>query len=315
MPADGEPDRASALARDMANTFHNSNPAYSFKRRCVSLFSFGVVCCCILLTSISVGNDLRIPSSTVGLPVELNDVVLPGSEIEPVPISDESPVVIRVDAVYPHGTDHRYDLVVSALEPGIFDLRDYLRRKDGASAGALPLLKFTVESLLPPGQVEPHRPMASRLPWLGGYRLLLIASGILWAGVMAWLLWPRRASNRADESDDDLAPTSFAERLEPLVCKAKSGEASPAELAELERAVVEFWRRRIGFEDVPPTEVVSRLRIHPEAAPLLLQLEDWLHRPEGGKRDVDVSELLTPYADAPAILPDNESALAGGTAQ
>ena len=73
----------------------------------------------------------EIPRSTVGMPVQISDLVLPGPELEPVPITDETPVVVRIDAVYAHGTGFRYDLVCYTLEPGEFDVSDYLRRKDG----------------------------------------------------------------------------------------------------------------------------------------------------------------------------------------
>jgi len=269
-----------------------------------------VTCSFAAIPAIGAAAEIAIPSSTVGLPVELSEVVLPGSEIEPVPLDDEAPVVIRIDAVYPHGSDHRYDLVVSALEPGTFDLRDFLRRKDGSPVDDLPPLEFTVKTLLPPGHIEPHRPQAARLPWLGRYRLMLIGIGAVWAAVMAWLIWPRRKATATSDGVDDLEPRSFADRLRPLVSKAIDGRASSTELAELERAVVEYWRRRIGLQDVPPAEAIAKLRHHPDASPLLLQLEAWLHRPNANA-DVDINALLSPYADSPADATDNEPVLAG----
>src|SRR5262249_14712758 len=68
-------------------------------------------------------------TSTVGMPVRIEQVVLPGSELEPVAVTDKTLVVIRIDAVYPHGTALRYDLVCYGLEPGEYDLRKYLQRK------------------------------------------------------------------------------------------------------------------------------------------------------------------------------------------
>ena len=70
-----------------------------------------------------------LPASTVGLPVEVEQLVLPGTELEPAPWDDKSPIVIRVEAVYPHGTSLRYDLMYQGLEPGEHDLRKYLAAK------------------------------------------------------------------------------------------------------------------------------------------------------------------------------------------
>ena len=59
---------------------------------------------------------------TVGMPGRLDGVVLPGPELEAKPLTDKrAPVVLRVAAVYPHGTAFRYDLEYTGLEPGTFE--------------------------------------------------------------------------------------------------------------------------------------------------------------------------------------------------
>src|SRR5687768_1974296 len=92
--------------------------------------------------------------STVGMPARIDQLVLPGSELEVKPLDDRKlPVVLRIAAVFPHGSAYRYDLVYYGLDPGTFDLKDYLRRKDGSSTVDLPTLKVEIQTLLPPGQV------------------------------------------------------------------------------------------------------------------------------------------------------------------
>ena len=59
--------------------------------------------------------------------------VLPGSELEVKPIGERTPIVLRIVRVFPHGTAFRYDLEYYGLEPGSFDLKDYLQRKDRSS--------------------------------------------------------------------------------------------------------------------------------------------------------------------------------------
>jgi hypothetical protein len=257
----------------------------------------------------------ELPSPTVGMPVDIEQLVLPGPELEPLPVTDKTPVVIRIDAVYPHGTDFRYDLVCYGLEPGTYDLRDYLRRKDGSSAADLPPLQFVVNSQLPPGQIEPNRLAFGSLPWLGGYRLLLIAAGIIWVAGLVWLVYPRRKPAAAVEAGPVATPVTLADRLRPLVTDAIAGRLSTSRLAELERALVSYWRRRLGLGEVSPGEALARLRHHPEAGPLISQLEAWLHRP-AGSQPVDVNALLEPYRNvAPDELdPAPAATLAGGAA-
>lgn len=249
------------------------------------------------------------------MPVQIEQLVLPGPELEPLPVTDKTPVVIRIDAVYPHGTDFRYDFVCYGLEPGEYDLRNYLRRKDGASASDLPALPFFVQSQLPPGQIEPNELSFGALPWLGGYRLMMIAAGVIWVAGLIWLVYPRRKPAAAVDTGPATAPVTLADRLRPLVTDAIAGKLSTARLAELERALVSYWRRRLCLGDVSPGEAISRLRHHPEAGPLISQLEAWLHRP-AGSQPVDVNALLEPYRNvAPEELDQAPAAtLAGGAA-
>jgi hypothetical protein len=254
-----------------------------------------------------------LPPTTVGMPARVEQLVLPGSELEPAPIDDATPVVIRIDAVYPHGTAFRYDLVYYGLEPGDYDLRTWLRRKDGTATDDLPALPVTIASLLPAGQVEPHGLQFARLPWLGGYRLLMVLAAVLWLAGLAWLLFPRRRLSAA-VVEEVAPPPSLADRLRPLVTDAMAGRLAPARLAELERALVRYWRRRLGFEDLAPGEALARLRGHSEAGPLLTQLEAWLHRP-AGRTSVDVNALLAPYQSVSPEELDRAPVLAERTSQ
>jgi hypothetical protein len=258
----------------------------------------------LLLPTSAMGDDVR--SATVGMSGRIDGVVLPGPELEVKPLDDaRAPLVLRVVAVYPHGTAHRYDLVWYGLDPGEYDLKDYLRRKDGSSAEGLPSLRVEVTPVLPPGQVQPNPLEPAGSPRLGGYRVLLIVGVVVWVlGLLAILFLGRRGRKRAAAGSD--RPLTVADRLRPLVERATRGELPQAERAELERTLLAFWRRRLGLEDARPAEAMAVLRAHPEAGVLLGQLEAWLHRP-GPVEGVDVAALLKPYQAV------REEALAAGT--
>jgi hypothetical protein len=135
-------------------------------------------------------------------------------------------------------------------------------------------------------------------PWLGGYRLLLWTGGIVWiVGLFAILLWGR--GRRRKGAGSETVPLTLADRLRPLVQKARTGELSLTQRAELERMLLAYWRTRLQLGDLKATEAFAELRRHPEAGPLLAALETWLHRPGSG-RDLDVAPLLEPYAHLPA---------------
>jgi hypothetical protein len=236
-------------------------------------------------------------SSSVGVPVRINQLVLPGSELEVKPLDRRTPVVLRIVNVWPHGTAFRYDLEYYGLEPGAFDLKDYLRRKDRSSAADLPAIPVKVESVLPPGQVVPAALPPQPSPRVGGYRTALIAAGALWVvGLAALLLVGRRRKKKAAAA---ARPLTLADRLRPLVEGAVAGRLPPARLAELERTLLVYWERRLNLRDRKPAEALAELRRHPDAGPLLRQLEIWLHQPAGAGK-IDVPGLLAPYQNVPA---------------
>jgi hypothetical protein len=236
--------------------------------------------------------------STVGLPARIDELVLPGTELEVKPLDDRKvPIVLRIVRVSPHGTAFRYDLEYYGLEAGTFDLKDHLRRKDRSLVADLPAIPVTVRSVLPPGQVKPHDLESRRSPWLGGYRILLMAAATVWAiGFVALLFWGRR---KLAASHIAARPVTLADHLLPLIEGARAGRLSPASLAELERTLIAYWTRRLHLEGRKPAEALEAMRGHAEAGPLLGQLEAWLHRP-GPSGDVDVAALLEPYRTIPA---------------
>src|SRR5262245_20815798 len=239
---------------------------------------------------------------------KLEGVVLPRTELEAQPLADRrSPIVLRVVRVYPHGTVFRYDLEYFGLEPGTYDLREYLRRKDGSPTTGLPPLLVKVNPVLPPGQIQPNKLEIESGPRVAGYRVLVIVVISLWVlglGVLIASFFFPRGRKAVGISD---RPVSLAERLRPLVEGAIAGKLSREQLANLERALLAYWRKRLGLEAAEPGVAIDSMRKHPEAGPLLAQLEAWLHRP-GPPAPVDVGALLAPYRDLPPEAID----LAGG---
>jgi hypothetical protein len=201
------------------------------------------------------------------MPSTLRQVVLPGPELEVKPIESlKTPVVVRILDVYPHGSAFRYDLSYYGLKPGTYDLTTFLRRKDGKEPEGLPALTVTISSLLPPGQVEPHKVEVSPAPALGGYRPLLLVGAMLWsAGVVAILYLTRRKPGPATAAPS--GPLTLADRMRPLVEAAEAGTLGPQQRAELERLLLGYLRRRLSLEQADPTEAFATMRQHPRQGP------------------------------------------------
>lgn len=260
----------------------------------------------IILSAVLLGEtDLQADdqrSSTVGMPARIDQIVLPGPELEATPLEDErSPIVLRITGSFPHGTAFRYDIQYYGLEPGEFDLKDYLRRKDRSPMDDLAPLTVNIESVLPPGQVKPNVLATKSSPYLGGYWTTMTIAGMAWLlGFVAIIWWI--CAERANQHGATGAlkrPATLAERLRPIVQDAIVGKITETQLAALERMLIAFWRKQLKLDDVNAVDAIAALRRHPEAGALLEQLELWLHRP-GDVGEVDVAELLKPYQDLPA---------------
>lgn len=248
------------------------------------------------------------PETSVGITGKLDAVVLPGSKLKAKPDPDRrAAVVVRVAAVYPHGSAFRYDLEYYALVPGDHDLRQYLEREDGTPVGELPPLPIKVNPVRAPDQYKPNPLEIEPGPRVGGYKWLMIGAIVIWllglVALIASFFLPRRRRAAANAA----RPVSLAEKLRPLLEGALAGKLSKAELAGLERGLFAYWRKRLKLENVDPGEAAEKLRGHPEAGPLLAKLEAWLHIP-GTPEPVDVPALLAPYRDLPPEAID----LAGG---
>lgn len=239
---------------------------------------------------------LEVP--TVGMEGRL-EVTLPGALLEARPVDEKSLIILRVAETFPHGALTRYDLRYIGLEPGRYDLRDYLRRPDGSPPGELPLLPVESAGLLPKthsGELV-ERPLGV-LGLFGGYRNALVAAGVVWIAGLVAFWFGRRHRSSATAAPVTAPPPSLAERLRPLVELAARGQLPAEGKAQLERLLLTHWRERLALGDLDPAEAIARLRPHPEAGRLLTALEDWLHRPPGTTR-VDVNALLAPYRDVP----------------
>jgi hypothetical protein len=240
--------------------------------------------------------------ATVGMPARIGQLVVPGPELVTKPIDAKAAVVLRIVAVWPHGSDFRYDLEWYGLEAGAHDLAHYLVPKD-PNAPPLPLasIPVTVKPVRAPGQIEPNALAPKAPPSIGGYRVWRWVAVAVWVlGLLALLFWRRRSREAAAASEK---PLTLADRLRPMVEAAARGDLGAAGKAELERLLLAFWRRRLGLEHEKAAAAMIRLRGHADAGAVLRQLEAWLHHPVP-VTELDLSALLAPYRNVAGDLLD-----------
>ncbi len=212
------------------------------------------------------------------------------------PLDDRTELILRIESITPvAGNLHRYNLHYMGLEPGSYSLADYLVNPDGSRPDELAGLHVQVESRLPldhNGKLSAYTP--AKFPFLGGYRVFLTCLGGLWLAGIGVFIWSFRKKIVRVVPVPVIPEPTFAERLQPLVAAAATGDISLDERTLLERLVMGFWREKLALPDLRMAEALARLKEHPQAGALLRALERWLHQRGGGSLD-EVNSLLEIY--------------------
>jgi hypothetical protein len=252
----------------------------------------------VLLCSLVTAAAAEPPSRTIGIEGRTS-VVLPGKNYRPRPLDDRTELILRLEShsALTNG-QHRYEFSYIGLEPGVYNLADYLMRPDGSRPDELGTVPIQVRSTLPEnhdGQLNAYLPRP--FPWIGGYRLFLVLLGVVWAGGIAGFAVAFRRKRVVVVAPPLPVPPSFAERLRPLVEAAAAGKLSADGQAHLERLMMGYWREKLQLPELPMAEALLRLKAHAQAGELLRALERWLHR-QGSVPFSEVAAVLEPYRNA-----------------
>lgn len=235
-----------------------------------------------------------VPRTSVGEYGRMDGVVIPGTRLETVPIPrDPPPLIVRIATVQPHGSGFRYGLSYYGLTPGRHDLGQYLRRSDGSVAEGLPSLPVEITSLLPPQVVQPHPLFTPPVRGFFRYGFWMTALGIAWAfGLGGLVLIGRR---RADRGRPPAESIPWETLLSSRLRAAQQGRLASADLAELERMLIEYWRRKLQLRATDPATAIQELRRHPEAGPALRALESLFHSGQDVPGNAALAPLLQTY--------------------
>lgn len=238
---------------------------------------------------------------TVGMSGYIKQVVLPGPELVAKEVDPRrTPIALRIDDIFPHGDELRYDLTFIAFEPGSHDLRDFLQRKDGSSVADLPPLRVTVNSVLPAEQLAPSAPTNDQFARFGGYRIVMGLAIFVWIlGLFAILLVGRKkkptaAFSHANESRRQV------DAIRLMIQNAMDSEdLSTDQKAELDMKILNFWRDRRQLQDVAVSDALTQLKSDDQAGPLLNGLERWFYSKDIPAKS-EMNSLLQPMADLTA---------------
>lgn len=258
--------------------------------RALTIFLFA-----FLLASLS-ARAADTTKAPLGFPTKVTDLYIPGSKVEVIPrTNNESSLVIRILETKPAADGFRYDLEVYALDPGTHRLADFLRYAESQEALTDFDALFEATTVHPLDSLpSPSDPASAPPDKLGGYQTLLIVFGVLWLIVFLFIIFYRKKEPVSSSSQSRvLTPL---ERIQSLVTKAAEGELSDPDRAQLERLLLGHWKQKLPqLACQSPAEALVALRAHPEASPLVLKLEEWLHSPQPDFSEDELAPLLEPY--------------------
>ena len=241
-------------------------------------------------------DELNQKAAPIGIKIEIKDFVIPGPELKAKPLTKESAVVLRITSVYPHGNSFRYNFEYYGLEAGSFDLGDYLQAKDNKPMANQPKIPVKFKSSLAQDRIKPNPPKDGQLPYFVKYKYLLVFGAVVWLTGLFMLIFAGRKKFRSveDSISESLSP---AESLRPLIEAARKGKLGKNGQARLERTLIIFWSNRLELTSESPNKALTKIKEHPEAAPLFEKLESWLHTPSP-EEPSDLDALLKPYQES-----------------
>lgn len=260
----------------------------------------GFIVSCLLPAAAVLGASVDAGPGDVGLERGAKVVLLPRGDYAVAPQDDSTPLLLMIDSVKPEqGGRFAYAIRSLGFESGDYRLADFLVHPDGTRAEELGDLRMKVTGLLPAdhdGRMNAFSP--APLPWFGGYRAALIMVVALWVAALPAIIWVGRKRKVAAAPAPVERKPSRMEQMRPLVLAASEGRLDASGRAELERLMTGHWRETFGPQGGGMGERIAAMRRHPEAGPLLVALERWLHDPAGAAPG-EIDALLAPYGRAP----------------
>ena len=225
------------------------------------------------------------------------DLVLSKGNLQAKQIDPQSPLILRVIAIRPL-SDGRfiYRVAFTPLEPGSFNLSDYLVFPDDTPLGSTDPHPVTILARV----TDPDQTTLLGMPFPRTtppirYNTWMTLLGLLWAAAGVRLFYKKKPVTQPAPAPPPPPPT-LAEILRPLVQLAASGDLDIPGKARLERIFLQYWSQQLGLQKLTAIEKMRAIRKHPDAGRLFQTMDSWIHRPEPVIPEEEINAVLAPYA-------------------
>lgn len=282
-------------------------------------FIMGVATAC--LTGILAAAAVRFLSSTPAAPpksplllpavgIETStDVVLDRPDYRPAKTEPQSPLTLRIESVESQENgEFKYRLLYTGLEPGVFNLTDFLLNPLGGRLKQ-PLAIVTVHSNIPTrAQFSIVHDQIRYQPKFFPYTILMVVAGLVWVGAGVRLFRPQKPvpqpvpPPQAEQENTETEPQreTLASLLRPLVEKAADKSITSREKAQIEQILFLYWGKHLELDHLDSAEQMRRIRDHTQAGALLRTVDQWLYQPASVIPVEEINTSLAKYESIPA---------------
>ena len=231
--------------------------------------------------------------TSVGVGIVIEDVEISGSKVIPVPRTDyKTPIVLRIVSAEQTENGYLYSIHAEGLDPGNYDLTEFIKRADNTTleTEAIPL---EVYSVLDTPLTEPRKLTPTKPKNIGGYKKLLIMSGVLWViGLVAIIYYKK---TKITPVEIKTPPPTLTEKISALLKQGQDNIDTDTQ-AQLERLMIGHWIEKFPeLEGKPIQESLTTLRNNEESGDMIRSVEKWLHSGEKVSQE-EIERTLAPYA-------------------
>jgi hypothetical protein len=216
-------------------------------------------------------------SGDVGLTKKLN-VTFPGEKLMAAKVDDKSRAMVRILTAQKSGDGYKYEMEFIGLEPGEYNLIDYLRtendepltfKKHQIEVGTSLAVGFDGELL------DYQKTSRNLIPW---YKKINYAVMAIWALLLPVIILYGRKKKKADEIVVE-EEKSINEKIRGLL--SSMGNSSSKELwQKVESLIFQHWCEKKNLQGMPMHEAIIKLKEDDEAGPFILKLEKGIHSQE-----------------------------------
>ncbi len=235
---------------------------------------------------------LLAPATDIGM-IHSLQIDIPGERLAAVSMDERAPALVRVEVLRETPDGYLYAIDFVALEPGEYDVMNYLRTAAGRPPDAPPRM-MTVERKLPDtfqGEIGiiPRR-VGIPPAW---YKPTAWTFAVLWGLCLPALVFLKRKKAPLQVASQPGAP-SLEERLKALLDGVGDDESKEV-WQKLEATLIHYLVEARNVSPAKAFDQLLELKRDGTAGPVIRQFERCLHAP-GGRRRAQLDRALAECA-------------------